>query len=189
MDEIDRLKQRDRAMWSAGDYEAIALPLRSAGVSIVERTAIGPGDDVLDVACGTGNAAIAAAQAGGHVTGVDLTPALMDQAAARAAELGVDITLVEGDAEALPFADASFDVVLSTFGCMFGPRHELSPARSRASSGRPEVSGSAAGRPRGRSATSSGPSAVTCHPRRRSRRRRFSGAPRRTSSGCSTAPA
>ncbi len=89
MDEVDQLKQGHRAMWSAGDYETIALPLRSAGALIVARTAIGPGHDVLDVACGTGNATIAAAEAGGRVTGADLTPALMDQAAARAAELGV----------------------------------------------------------------------------------------------------
>jgi SAM-dependent methyltransferase len=125
VDEVAQLKQGHRAMWSAGDYEAIALPLRAAGALIVARTGIGPGDDVLDVACGTGNATIAAAQAGARVVGADLTPALMDQAAARAAELGVDLELVEADAEALPFADASFDAVLSTFGCMFAPRHAI----------------------------------------------------------------
>ena len=125
MDEVDQLKQGHRAMWAAGDYEAIAHPLRSAGALIVESVGIGPGDEVLDVACGTGNAAIAAAQAGGRVVGADLTPELMRVAAARSAEVGVEVELVEADAEALPFADGSFDVVLSTFGCMFAPRHEL----------------------------------------------------------------
>lgn len=125
LNEVDQLKQAHRAMWSAGDYEAIALPLRTAGAAIVARTGIGSGDDVLDVACGTGNATIAAAQAGGRVVGADLTPALLDQAAARGAELGVGVQLVEADAEALPFDDASFDVVLSTFGCMFAPRHGI----------------------------------------------------------------
>jgi SAM-dependent methyltransferase len=125
MDAVDQLKQGHRAMWSAGDYEAIALPLRTAGALIVARTGIGPDDHVLDVACGTGNATMAAAQAGGRVVGADLTPSLIGQAAARAAELGVDVELVEADAEALPFGDASFDVVLSTFGCMFAPRHEI----------------------------------------------------------------
>ena len=125
MDDVDQLKQGHRAMWSAGDYEAIAMPLRTAGALIVARLGIGPGDDVLDVACGTGNATIAAAQAGGRVVGADLTPALLSQAAARAGDLGVDVELVEADAEALPFGDASFDVVLSTFGCMFAPRHEI----------------------------------------------------------------
>jgi SAM-dependent methyltransferase len=125
MDEVEQLKQGHRAMWSAGDYEAIAAPLRTAGALLVSRTGIGPGDDVLDVACGTGNATIAAAQTGARVVGADLTPALLEQAAARAAELGVAVDLVEADAEALPFADASFDVVLSTFGCMFAPRHEI----------------------------------------------------------------
>jgi SAM-dependent methyltransferase len=78
---------------------------------------------VLDVACGTGNAAIQAARAGARVTGLDLTPKLLDEARAKAQAAGLDVEWVEGDAEELPFEDGSFDRVLSTFGHMFAPRH------------------------------------------------------------------
>lgn len=122
------LKQRARATWSAGDYDAIVKRIWSAGADVVGRVGINPGDDVLDVACGTGNAAIRAAQAGGRVTGLDLTPELFDGARRRAAEAGVELELVEGDAEALPFDDESFDVVVSTFGCMFAPDHKRAAA-------------------------------------------------------------
>ena len=87
---------------------------------------------MLDVACGTGNAAIRAAEAGGRVVGLDLAPELFDAARARAAEAGVDVDWVEGDAEALPYPDERFDVVLSTFGCPWVPRHETDRARDRA---------------------------------------------------------
>jgi SAM-dependent methyltransferase len=117
------LKDRARATWSAGDYDGIVERIWSAGADVVNRVGIGEGDAVLDVACGTGNAAIRAAQAGGRVTGLDLTPELFDGARRRAAEAGVELELVEGDAEELPFEDESFDVVLSTFGCMFAPDH------------------------------------------------------------------
>jgi len=86
---------------------------------------VAPGDDVLDVGCGTGNATLRAAQAGGTVVGIDLTPELLDVGRQLAAEAGVAIEWVHGDAEDLPFEDESFDVVLSTFGCMFAPRHEV----------------------------------------------------------------
>ena len=76
---------------------------------VVERTAVGPGDHVLELACGTGNAAVQAAQAGATVTGLDLVPEMLDAARGRAAKAGVRLDLVEGDAEALPFADGSFD--------------------------------------------------------------------------------
>lgn len=95
------------------------------GARIVERVGVSPGDRVLDVACGTGNAAIRAAMAGAHVVGIDLTPELFDAGRALAAEVGVEIEWVEGDVEAMPVEDESFDVVLSTFGCMFAPRHEV----------------------------------------------------------------
>ena len=87
-----------------------------------------PGDDVLDVATGTGNVAIVCAQRGAKVTGLDLTPELFEAARSRAAEAGVDIEWVEGDAEELPYEDGSFDKVLSTFGTMFAPRHEQAAA-------------------------------------------------------------
>jgi ubiquinone/menaquinone biosynthesis C-methylase UbiE len=119
------LKERARETWAAGDYDAIADGIWAAGRVVVERTAAGPGDRVLDVACGSGNAAVQAAQAGATVTGLDLVPELLAAARRRAEKAGVQLDLVEGDAEALPFADGSFDVVLSTFGVMFAPRHAV----------------------------------------------------------------
>jgi SAM-dependent methyltransferase len=122
--ELAKLKQGARAAWSAGDYPAIAeRQLWPVGAVAVERVGVRPGHDVLDVACGTGNAAIRAAQAGGRVVGVDLTPQLFEAGRRLAREAEVEIEWVEGDAEELPFPDARFDVVLSTFGCMFAPRH------------------------------------------------------------------
>jgi SAM-dependent methyltransferase len=124
--QLARLKQGARATWATGDYAAIAKrELWPFGERIVRRVAVQPGEDVLDVACGTGNAAIRAAQAGGRVVGVDLTPELLEVGRRLAAEAGVEIEWREGDAEALPAKDERFDVVLSTFGCMFAPRHEL----------------------------------------------------------------
>jgi len=124
--ELAKLKQGARATWAAGDFPAIAQrQLWEVGPRIVEAVGVGPGDDVLDVACGTGNAAIRAAQAGGTVVGIDLTPELFDAGRRLAADAGVEIDWVHGDAEDLPFEDESFDVVISTFGCMFAPRHEV----------------------------------------------------------------
>lgn len=124
--ELAAIKQGARATWAAGDYPAIARrQLWEVGPRIVHAAGVRAGDDVLDVACGTGNAALRAAQAGGRVTGVDLTPELFDTARRLAAEADVQIEWVQGDAEELPFEDESFDVVLSTFGCMFAPRHAV----------------------------------------------------------------
>jgi SAM-dependent methyltransferase len=124
--ELAELKASDRAMWATGDYAAIARDMFwDVGARIVQRVGVRPGDQVLDVACGTGNAAIRAAEAGGRVVGVDLTPELFEAGNGLAASAGVEVEWVEGDAEALPFEDESFDVVLSTFGCMFAPRHEV----------------------------------------------------------------
>ena len=123
MEGLGEIKRRTRATWAAGDYDAVVWRILPVGRSCVAHAGVRPGDEVLDVACGTGNASIPAAEAGGKVTGLDLTPELFEAARARAAEAGVEIELVEGDAEHLPFGDASFDVVLSTFGCMFAPDH------------------------------------------------------------------
>jgi SAM-dependent methyltransferase len=117
------LRETARATWSAGDYDAVVNRIWSAGADVVRRVGVSAGDEVLDVACGTGNASIPAAQSGARVTGLDLTPELFADARRRAEEAGVELELVEGDAEELPFADESFDVVLSTFGCMFAPDH------------------------------------------------------------------
>jgi SAM-dependent methyltransferase len=126
---LDQMKQGARAMWAAGDYPAIAQrQLWPVGERVVRRAAVAPGEDVLDVACGTGNAALRAAQAGATVTGVDLTPELLAAGRELAERERVAIEYLEGDAEALPVEDERFDVVLSVFGCMFAPRHGVAAA-------------------------------------------------------------
>jgi ubiquinone/menaquinone biosynthesis C-methylase UbiE len=125
---IDELKARQRATWSAGNYDLIAQRIAAVGEVVAEAAQIEPGMAVLDVATGTGNAAIPAAVAGANVTGLDLTPELFDAARAHAGEAGVTIEWVEGDAEALPFEDESFDRVLSVFGVMFAPRQRVAAA-------------------------------------------------------------
>ena len=112
-------------MWASGDYpsmvETFLLPL---GPRLVEACGIGPGERVLDVAAGTGNASIPAAQTGADVVASDLTPELFDAGRARAEAEGVELEWVEADAHDLPFEDASFDVVISSIGVMFAPFHE-----------------------------------------------------------------
>jgi SAM-dependent methyltransferase len=115
------LKDAARTVWAAGDYGAIAPNIALVGLRAVRYAGVRAGEAVLDVACGTGNVALPAARAGARVTGLDLTPELLARARALAAADGLDVAFVEGDAEALPFPDASFDVVLSTFGVMFAP--------------------------------------------------------------------
>jgi SAM-dependent methyltransferase len=124
-DQLAGLKAIQRAIWTAGDYDSIAELFWNVGAVVAETAAIEPGMKVLDVATGTGNAAIQAAQAGADVVGLDLTPELFEDARRREALAGVNVEWVEGDAEALPFDDASFDRVLSTFGVMFAPRHDV----------------------------------------------------------------
>jgi len=123
------LKEKHRALWALGDYPAVAAEvITGTGVTLVEATGVQPGDRVLDIAAGSGNAALPAARAGGQVVASDLTPELFDAGRAAAAEAGVEITWEQGDAEALPYDDASFDVVLSCVGVMFAPHHERSAA-------------------------------------------------------------
>ena len=118
------LKARHRGMWASGDYpsmvETFLLPL---GPRLVDACGIGPGMRVLDVAAGTGNASIPAAQRGAEVTASDLTPELLEAGRERAEAAGVELDWVEADAEWLPFADDSFDVVMSSIGAMFAPHH------------------------------------------------------------------
>lgn len=128
MTDVTVLKTTARAVWAAGDYDTMAGLIWAVGGRIVDRLAVEPGEAVLDVACGTGNAAIPAALAGGRVVGLDLTPELFAPARRRAEAAGVTVNWVEGDAEDLPFGDGAFDVVLSTFGVMFAPRHEIAAA-------------------------------------------------------------
>ncbi len=112
-------------MWASGDYpsmvETFLLPL---GPRLVEACGIGPDMSVLDVAAGTGNASIPAAQAGARVTASDLTPELLEAGRRRAEDEGLELDWVEADAEALPFEDGSFDVVMSSIGAMFAPHHQ-----------------------------------------------------------------
>ncbi len=119
------LKARHRAMWASGDYpsmvETFLLPL---GPRLVEACEIGPGMRVLDVAAGTGNASIPAAERGATVTASDLTPELLEAGRQRAEAQGLELEWVEADAENLPFGDASFDVVMSSIGAMFAPHHQ-----------------------------------------------------------------
>jgi SAM-dependent methyltransferase len=119
-----QLKAKHRALWASGDYAAVAAELIPAlGPELVRACGVRAGDRVLDVAAGSGNAAIPAASAGGIVTASDLTPELFDPGRRIAAERGVDLEWVEADAEGLPFADNSFDVVMSCVGAMFAPHH------------------------------------------------------------------
>jgi ubiquinone/menaquinone biosynthesis C-methylase UbiE len=122
-----------KTMWGAGDYGAVAENVTGVGDTTVERAGIEAGMEVLDVACGTGNATIPAARLGARVTGLDFQPDLMETARALAAEAGVDVELVEGDAQDLPFEDASFDRVISALGHMFAPDHERMAAERSAS--------------------------------------------------------
>jgi ubiquinone/menaquinone biosynthesis C-methylase UbiE len=122
---VEQFKDRARATWAAGNFDEIAKTILGVGQKVVERADIQSGTTVLDVACGTGNATIPAALAGGRCTGLDLVPELLDYARKNAAEAGVAIEWIEGDAEALPFEDGSFERVLSTFGVMFAPRHAV----------------------------------------------------------------
>ena len=122
---LAEFKRRNRAAWAAGDYPSVARRIGEVGRRIVRRLEVRADEEVLDVACGAGNATIPAALTGARVIGVDLTPELLDAGRELAAEAGVEIRWEEGDAEDLPIADESVDVVLSTFGCMFAPRHEV----------------------------------------------------------------
>lgn len=126
--DVAQFKQTQRKTWSSGNFPEIATRIESASQDLVDAADIRAGQQVLDVATGTGNAAIIAAQAGADVTGLDLTPELFDAARRRMAEAGVEIELIEGDAEELPFEDDSFDRVLSVFGVMFVPRHDVGAA-------------------------------------------------------------
>jgi ubiquinone/menaquinone biosynthesis C-methylase UbiE len=119
------VKTRHRAMWALGDYPAVAVDvIPDLGPILVAATGVGRGDRVLDVAAGTGNAAVPAALAGADVVASDLTPELFPAGRAFAARHGVALTWEEGDAEALPYPDASFDAVLSCVGVMFAPHHQ-----------------------------------------------------------------
>jgi SAM-dependent methyltransferase len=124
--EMEALKSRLKATWMSGDYAHFATYMESGALEFLSRIQIPPGARVLDVACGAGQTAIPLAHAGADVTGVDIASNLIEQARARAQAAGLkNLRFEEGDAEMLPFEDASFDVVLSLIGAMFAPRPEL----------------------------------------------------------------
>jgi ubiquinone/menaquinone biosynthesis C-methylase UbiE len=120
-----------KTMWGAGNYAAVAERIAAVGELVVERAGVAPGMELLDVACGAGNATIPAAREGARVTGLDFSPDLLAIARERAADAMVEIDWVEGDAQALPFDDASFDRVISTFGHMFAPDHQHTAAEMK----------------------------------------------------------
>jgi SAM-dependent methyltransferase len=114
-----------RASWMAGDFGVVARTITGGAEAFIDRLAIPAGAHVLDVACGTGNTALPLARRGCIVTGVDIAPNLLVQARERAAAEGLAIAFDEGDAEQLPYPDASFDAVTTMFGAMFAPRPAL----------------------------------------------------------------
>ena len=119
--DLKTIKGRQQKAWSAGDYGRVGVTLTMMGELLAEASDIKPGQRVLDVACGNGNASLAAARRFCEVTGIDYVPVLIDEARKRAESEGLTVDFREGDAEDLPFEDASFDVVLSTLGVMFAP--------------------------------------------------------------------
>ena len=124
-DPVAALKLAHRATWAAGDYAAVARHIADRPVRDALAAAhVQAGARVLDVATGSGNVALAAAEGGARVTGLDLVPELLDVAHSRALAAGAEIEWVQGDAEALPFTDGSFDSVTSVFGVQFAPRHQ-----------------------------------------------------------------
>jgi len=123
--DLAALKTKLRATWIAGDFHQIAKSYVAGAEKFIENLNLKPGMKVLDVACGTGNLALPAARAGAIVTGVDIAPNLIEQARENAKREGLNIQFDEGDAEALPYDDDSFDAVVTMFGAMFAPRPEL----------------------------------------------------------------
>ena len=121
---LDQFKTTQRSVWDAGEYSALSPYIADVGELVAARAGIEPSMTVLDVACGTGNAARPAARRGARVTGLDLVLKFLDDGRAKAKAEGLEIEWREGDAEDLPFEDGQFDRVLSTFGHMFAPRHQ-----------------------------------------------------------------
>jgi len=117
------IKARQQAMWASGDFAVIGTTLQLVGELLCEAVDLRAGEQVLDVAAGNGNATLAAARRFGKVTSTDYVPALLERGRQRAEADGLQVTFKVADAEALPYPDASFDVVLSSFGVMFAPDH------------------------------------------------------------------
>jgi SAM-dependent methyltransferase len=122
--DLAAIRTRQQAVWASGDFAVVARTIQIVAESLCETADLRAGEKVLDVATGTGNAAIAAARRFAEVTATDFVPALLEHGRARAAAEGLAVVFREADAQDLPFPDASFDVVLSTYGVMFAPDQE-----------------------------------------------------------------
>ncbi len=121
--DLDAVKRRQQQAWSSGDFAVVAARIVLVAEHLCDTADLRAGWRVLDVATGSGNAAIAAARHGCTAVGIDYVPPLLERGRERAAAEGLDVELLEGDAESLPFPDASFDAVTSVFGSMFAPDH------------------------------------------------------------------
>ena len=126
--DFEAMKARQHGAWSSGDYAVVGATLQIVGEELCEALDLRAGQKVLDVAAGNGNVTLAAARRWCEVTSTDYVPALLARGKQRAEADGLNITFKEADAEALPFADASFDVVVSTFGVMFTPNQDRAAA-------------------------------------------------------------
>ena len=122
--DLEAVKMRQQAMWASGDFSVIGTTLQIVGETLCEAIDLEAGSRVLDVACGNGNASLAAARRFCHVTGIDYVPSLLHRAADRARQEQLDVRFMEADAEHLPFSSSQFDAALSTFGIMFAPDQE-----------------------------------------------------------------
>ena len=127
--DFNAIKQRQQATWASGDYAIVGTTLQIVGELLAEAADVRAGEKVLDVAAGNGNATLAAARRHAEVTSTDYVASLLERGSARATAEGLKVRFLTADAEELPFADASFDVVLSTFGVMFAPQHERCAAQ------------------------------------------------------------
>jgi SAM-dependent methyltransferase len=122
--DVAAIKDRQQRTWASGDYAAVAARIVLIAEQLADGADLRAGDTVLDVATGSGNAALAAARCGCRVTGVDYVPALLERGRLRAEAEGLEVRFQLGDAERLPFEDGDFDAVLSCLGVMFTPDHE-----------------------------------------------------------------
>jgi SAM-dependent methyltransferase len=124
MADLDAVKERQHAAWSSGDYSRIGITLQIVGETLCEAVDLRSNQRVLDVAAGNGNATLAASRHFADVVSTDYVASLLERGRMRAEAEGLKVTFRQADAEDLPFPDASFDMVLSTFGVMFAPNHE-----------------------------------------------------------------